>query len=1008
MSSGKSGKQWWGWNLLWPDDEALNHDDPRYPRKTWFRVVGLFFSFWWLIFFAIYIPSAIFNILSVLSKGGLGVLMSDSHLAEALLLDHLLLLWNQSKWLVAPPIIGLVFLILLGHLASKDRQREQKVLSKRSQRAIQIEIEERMLVALASATHSLAQKEAITTLDKTTSKLADQIGERLLKSDSEGSKASYKPPFDEALLPKPEYFEGRKTDLEWILDRLRIGGVTSITALRGMGGIGKTALAAVAVRQMHMEGRFRDGIAVVLCQNLNDPTEVVQQVLTRFDPQHSKYETNDVADLTEVAHKLLDGKDVLIVLDNIEPDLAVEKVIAPLHATRATILLTSRHMLSRTAVSSEGSRMLELLSSEEALSLFMRSLGRDRAEKLTAIEHVAAEQIVAALDRHTLAVKLAGAYAANVNRDLDKLAQELKKDPLSISEGETPRAVVLVFARSIQALPTEAQRLFIALAAFATAEVGRQAVIALGKALQIENPEAMIDLLVLRALVETFPNDYMPRGSDRERLRLHPLLRAFANYKFMLWPEHERNTASGATVRYYADYTSAIQTLHSALTFDERNINGSLEWAHEHEQKESVVSLCLGMQSFWCDCWRTAAISQYLPWGIAASSEIDKATNASKTSLQTANLTLANGKLLWRLGKIIEAEKVFKENLAFRREMEDRRGECDVLGCLGNLCWRHGQIKEAEHFFKEALAIAHDLQNRREEGDLLRSLGRIARDSGQLEKARKSFDEALKVAREVRDQRVEGRILYQLGLIAQDSGEIKAADMLFEESLKIDRVLQNRREEGSIIARLAYNAWQRGEVEKAENFYRDALKIYREVKDRLAIGWALRFLGDIVLQRGKLEEAEGYLQEALAIALEAQDQRNEGIARASLGNLAQVRMQPEEAERYYKKALSLARKVKNRRCEGMVLGSLGNLARICKQLEGAEKYYRDSLEILYELKDMINYANVATDFGTFLIIEQSKAEEGCSLLMDVVAIREKLELPGGKEIGEMARRLGCR
>src|SRR4029077_6266714 len=52
------------------------------------------------------------------------------------------------------------------------------------------------------------------------------------------------PPFDEALLSAPETFIGRGDDLDWLQKRLRDRSV-GVTALGGMGGIGKTTLAAV-------------------------------------------------------------------------------------------------------------------------------------------------------------------------------------------------------------------------------------------------------------------------------------------------------------------------------------------------------------------------------------------------------------------------------------------------------------------------------------------------------------------------------------------------------------------------------------------------------------------------------------------------------------------------------------------------------------------------------------------------------------------------------------------
>jgi len=168
------------------------------------------------------------------------------------------------------------------------------------------------------------------------------------------------PPRDIVLLPLPEHFTNRAADLAWLLTRLRAGG---ITALSGMGGIGKTALASVAVHRLHAQGYFRDGIAVIPCQGLTSPTDVLCAILARFDPQRRQPDAPGIASLAETAHRLLDGKNAQGGLDNIEPALAVEHVVTPLRAAGATLLLIARHTLSRTVVPVGSSRAPGLLSS---------------------------------------------------------------------------------------------------------------------------------------------------------------------------------------------------------------------------------------------------------------------------------------------------------------------------------------------------------------------------------------------------------------------------------------------------------------------------------------------------------------------------------------------------------------------------------------------------------------------------------------------------------------------
>src|SRR5262249_5608419 len=71
----------------------------------------------------------------------------------------------------------------------------------------------------------------------------EQVAPVLREAGRRGaSPAPQGPPFDEALLPVPDAFVGRADDLDWLLARLRTGRAADVTALGGMGGIGKTTL----------------------------------------------------------------------------------------------------------------------------------------------------------------------------------------------------------------------------------------------------------------------------------------------------------------------------------------------------------------------------------------------------------------------------------------------------------------------------------------------------------------------------------------------------------------------------------------------------------------------------------------------------------------------------------------------------------------------------------------------------------------------------------------------
>ncbi|HYM26518.1 MAG TPA: toll/interleukin-1 receptor domain-containing protein, partial [Steroidobacteraceae bacterium] len=409
------------------------------------------------------------------------------------------------------------------------------------------------------------------------------------------------PPFELGVLPEPAELVGRDEELGWVLGRLRAGGATAITALGGMGGIGKSALAAAAMRRLRVEGAFPDGMAVVLCEDQTDPVEVVRQALSRFMPGRRTPDASDLPGLAAAAQTLLAGKRALIVLDNIEPGWPVEQVTRALTATPVTLLLTARQTLPTDAVPPGAARQLDLLSPAAALLLFAQSYGRATVEALSAEERSAAERIVALVDRHTLAVRLAGAWPAELRRPLAAVADELARDLLAAPDGETARKVEIVLNSSVVKLDAEARLLFAALAGFGAGEFGRKAALALAAALGLSDPAPTLGLLTRRALLDASYDAALAAypKADAERLRLHPLLRAYARDLYDArravvddppWTDERRADVERAIAAWYADYTNTAPDL--ALIPDETNITGALDWALASGDDRAAARIC--------------------------------------------------------------------------------------------------------------------------------------------------------------------------------------------------------------------------------------------------------------------------------------------------------------------------------------------------------------------------------------------------------------------------------
>ncbi|MBA2392091.1 MAG: tetratricopeptide repeat protein [Ktedonobacterales bacterium] len=853
-------------------------------------------------------------------------------------------------------------------------------------------------------------------------------------------------PFDESLLPVPPFFIGREADLAWTMQHMRAGGTTAITALEGLGGIGKTALAAVAIQQLRRDGAFPDGIVVVLCQDLVDPAEILIQVLTRFDPYRKAPQEVTLADLARRATHMLKGKRALVVLDNVEPRLPIATVISPFQTAELTLLLTARQALSMEIVPHGSGRILDLLSPEEALELFAWALGRKHADALNVAEHAAAVRIVAALGRHTLAVRLAGAYASNMGRDLAVLASELEHDPLEVP-GETPRGVALILSRSTAALPEGSRQLFAGSATFAAPEFGRQAALTLAQGLGQVNPQTNVDLLVVRALAEKSFSAGFPEKADRERLRLHPLVRAFAMDLLLRWPEREQYLAAFLVAQHFATYADDFQADYPVLAMDERNLTGALEWAQAHEQRKLIVALAFGMRLFWDGRARYQDGLSFLPQAIAAAKENQADDETQIPRLQLAELQLVYGRILMYSGQLVAGEAILQQGLGdFRRE-QDRRGEEETLTALGDIEKFRGHYEEAKGYLQRSLTIADEIGDRQNKGVVLSILGHIALRQGHYDTAESYLQQALIIRHEIDDRQGEGVDLGTLGQVELFRGQPEAAENYLQQSLLILREIGDRSSEGAVLGILGQVALRRGQFAVADEYLQQGLAIIREIGDRQDEASQLSVMGQVALRRGRYAEAEKYLQQSLAMSRDIGDRHNEGVVLSVQGQKALRCGQYEAAESLLRQILAIRREVESLQGEGVDLSLLGQVALQHGQYEVAEHllhqaldthlstgdrrweartkcalghlaearddvaqadiWYRSSLTLAIERMLGPECAEAQFALGCLLSIQHIHHEEGCLLLREAARVFNEMGLPEAEEARVAVKQFGC-
>lgn len=340
-------------------------------------------------------------------------------------------------------------------------------------------------------------------------------------------------------------FTGRKEELARLIAAAttqRNGGgarTVVVSAIEGMGGVGKTQLAVHAAHELVRRERFTDAQLHVNLRGFDpdlppaDPSAVLEAFLRQLGIPAQQIPVGRDERATMYRDRLRESS-ALILLDNAASEDQVRDLIPA--NPGCLVLITSRRSLA--GLDSVTPHQLDAFSDNEAIDLLARIAGRDRV----AAEPEAAMRIVQRCGHLPLALSLAAArLRSRPMWSLAQLADRLEAGQLeAIRAGG--RAVRPVFDLSYRDLTAPLQRVFRLLGHHPGPDFTPAIVAALADVPAHEAEEA----------IEQLQDENLIRQHAPGRYEFHDLLRVFAQEKLLAEePATARNAAVTRILRWY-------------------------------------------------------------------------------------------------------------------------------------------------------------------------------------------------------------------------------------------------------------------------------------------------------------------------------------------------------------------------------------------------------------------------------------------------------------------------
>ncbi len=489
---------------------------------------------------------------------------------------------------------------------------------------------------------------------------------------------------------------GRDEQLDALRAGLTQGGTMAITALNGLPGVGKTALALALAYDEQIRLHFTGGVLWAGLGPSADPSVVLGLWATALNvdvsEQPAAWRRAEI--INAHLQRIAASRPFLVVIDDAWTWEAAEP-FRHFDTPGNALLLTSRiDSLARDFMENTGREPVTVpeLPLPEGVILLSQLCSAAYDADPMALGDLARE--VGGLP---LALILMGRYLAHRGRNprwvrsaLDELRSTETRlklpdtDPRPGLSG-TPISLQATIELSLDALPDDATRsAFAQLSVFAAkpADFSREAALAVW-ALTDSEGDALLHTLSDRALLEI-------AGPDR--FTLHQILSAVAAARLGSDPEPLLRHAD-FYARLAATYPTDWPQLEAELP-QMRHAWQRLESAPDTHALLPPFALAaedlLVARGFWADA------ATWLQRALAVSS--------GETQFEPALLTsLAN--LASRRGELKEAEEMYRKSLAIDEELGRKEGMASDYGNLGNLYRIRGDLDTAEDMYRKSLAL---------------------------------------------------------------------------------------------------------------------------------------------------------------------------------------------------------------------------------------------------------------------------------------------------------------
>ena len=333
-------------------------------------------------------------------------------------------------------------------------------------------------------------------------------------------------------------------------------------------------------------------------------------------------------------------------------------------------------------------------------------------------------------------------------------------------------------------------------------------------------------------------------------------------------------------------------------------------------------------------------------------------TDKRKRSIISHNLA----GLAAQQGDTERALQLWQQSLEIDEGVGDERGKAVTLSQMAGVIAQQGDTERALQFWQQSLEILERIGDVRGKAATLHDMAGVIAQQGDIERALQLWQDSLEVKERTGDVQGKAATLHEMARVIAQQGDIERALQVWQQSLEIYERIGDAQGKAVTLHNMAGVIAEQGDVERALQLWQQALEIKERIDDALGKAATLHQMAGVIAQRGDVERALRLWQQALEILERIGNAKGKAATLHQMAGVIADQGDIERALQLWQQSVEIEERIGNLRGKGATLASMAwaadqagdharsdELNRQAAKALGSARAYVDLIAVLHNL-----------------------------------------------------------